>query len=267
MRTLFLRTVTLSVALSFCCMNSFGQKRKKDAAETSFYSVQVYHFATASQEKALDQFLGECYIPALHNIKLGPVGVFKPIANDTATDKRIVVVLAASTLEKLLASRSLQEKDTSFARLATPFINAPYNDPPFLRYETILLQAFPMAYFLEAPLLQSPKEEHIYELRSYEGPTDGLYRNKVDMFNEGGEIEIFKKLGFNAVFYGEVLSGSHMPNLMYMTSFENKKSRDEHWKSFGADPAWKTLSALPQYQHNMSKADIILMRAASYSDY
>ena len=54
------------------------------------------------------------------------------------------------------------------------------------------------------------------------------------MFNEGGEIDLFNKLNFNAVFYGEVLSGSSMPNLMYMTSFENKADRDAHWKSFGA---------------------------------
>ena len=32
-----------------------------------------------------------------------------------------------------------------------------------------------------------------------------------------------------------------MPNLMYMTSFENKAARDEHWKTFGSDPEWKKL--------------------------
>jgi hypothetical protein len=257
----------LFLIVSFACLQSLGQKRKKDKEETSFYSIQVYHFTTASQEKALDQFIGEWYRPALHNVKLGPVGVFKPIANDTATDKRIVVITAAASLEKLLSANSLQETDTNFARLSASFIHAPYNEPPYTRYETILLQAFPMAYYLQPPMLQSPKEEHIYELRSYEGPTDGMYKNKVAMFNEGGEIELFKRLGFNAVFYGDVISGSRMPNLMYMTSFESKTARDEHWKIFGSDPFWKQLSSDPKYQHNVSKIDIILMRAASYSDY
>jgi hypothetical protein len=36
----------------------------------------------------------------------------------------------------------------------------------------------------------------------------------------GGEVPLFVRLGFNAVFYGEVIVGSHMPNLMYMTTFE-----------------------------------------------
>ena len=91
--------------------------------------------------------------------------------------------------------------------------------------------------------------------------------NKVQMFNEGGEIDLFKKLEFNAVFYADVLSGSRMPNLIYMTSFENMAARDTHWKSFVDAPEWKRLSSLPEYQHNVSKADIILMHAAAYSDF
>ena len=51
-------------------------------------------------------------------------------------------------------------------------------------------------------------------MRSYESPTDGLYKNKVHMFNEGGEIDLFKKLEFNAVFYADVLSGSKMPKVL-----------------------------------------------------
>jgi hypothetical protein len=106
----------------------------------------------------------------------------------------------------------------------------------------------------------------VYELRSYESPTEKLHVNKVHMFNEGGEVPLFKRLGFNAVFYADVINGSHMPNLMYMTSFDNLAAREEHWKTFVADAEWKKLSALPEYQHNVSKAEIILLHAADYSD-
>jgi hypothetical protein len=58
-----------------------------------------------------------------------------------------------------------------------------------------------------------------------------------------------------------------MPNLMYMTSFENKEARDMHWKSFSADPEWKKLSALPEYQHNVSHIDITFLRPTLYSDF
>jgi hypothetical protein len=115
--------------------------------------------------------------------------------------------------------------------------------------------------------LTSAKNERVYELRSYESATEDLYRNKVEMFNEGGEITLFKRLNFNAVFYAEVISGKRMPNLMYMTTFDNMQSRDAHWKTFVDDPEWKKLSTMPNYQHNVSKADIMLLKPESYSDY
>jgi hypothetical protein len=86
------------------------------------------------------------------------------------------------------------------------------------------------------------------------------------MFNKGGEVGLFERLGFNAVFYGAVVAGNRMPNLMYMTSFENKAARDEHWKAFGSDPFWKTLSAKPEYKNNVSKIDITFLTPAEYSD-
>ncbi len=67
-------------------------------------------------------------------------------------------------------------------------------------------------------------------------------------------------------FYGEVIAGSRMPNLMYMTTFENMASREKHWDSFRNDPEWKTLSAMPKYQKNVSKSDIIFLRPTDYSD-
>ncbi|MBS1567680.1 MAG: NIPSNAP family protein, partial [Bacteroidetes bacterium] len=119
---------------------------------------------------------------------------------------------------------------------------------------------------MQLPALKSAHEEHIYELRSYESATEKLNVNKVQMFNTGGEIALFKRLGFNAIFYAGVISGSHMPNLMYMTSFENRAARDEHWKTFGDDAEWKKLKALPEYQNNVSHADIVLCHATPYSD-
>jgi hypothetical protein len=118
----------------------------------------------------------------------------------------------------------------------------------------------------QVPQLQAPHSERIYELRSYEGHTEKIYRNKVKMFNDGDEVGLFTRLGFNAVFYAEVIAGSTMPNLMYMTTFDNQKSRDEHWNAFREDPQWKKLVAMPEYQHNVSKNVTLFFRPTSYSD-
>ena len=65
----------------------------------------------------------------------------------------------------------------------------------------------------------------------------------------------------------EVIAGSRMPNLMYMTAFESKKDRDAHWAAFDSDPDWKHLSSLPEYKNNMSHSDITFLRPADYSDF
>ena len=87
------------------------------------------------------------------------------------------------------------------------------------------------------------------------------------MFNAGGEVVLFEKLGFNAVFYGEVIAGSNMPNLMYMTTHANKEARDANWKNFVDAPEWKKMSSLPKYQGNVSHIDIFFLYPTAYSDY
>jgi hypothetical protein len=158
-------------------------------------------------------------------------------------------------------------KDKNYLDAAKQWNELPSTNPPHVRLETIFMLAFRLAPRMKLPALKSPKNRRVYELRSYESATEALYRNKVKMFNEGGEIALFARLQFNTVFYAEVLAGSRMPNLMYLTSFENMEERNKHWKTFVDDPEWKKLSSMPEYRNNVSKADIILMRAAEYSDY
>lgn len=242
---------------------SFGQKRNS----REHYQLTVYHFSSASQEAALDRYLQNAWLPALHESGIRNIGVFKPISKDTASDKRIYVVTPLSKLSQLTKLPSLLGKNSTYQANAAEYLNAPYNAPPYQRMEVILLKAFSMAPQMQLPQLKGPREERVYELRSYESATEKIFRNKVHMFNEGDEIGLFKKLNFNAVFYSEVVSGPRMPNLMYMTSFENKADRDAHWKAFGESPEWKKLSSMPEYQHNVSHIDIYFLRPTAYSDY
>lgn len=121
------------------------------------------------------------------------------------------------------------------------------------------------------PKLTSPKNERVYELRSYESASEKLGASKIRQFNygseEGAEMSIFTRLNFNPVFYGEVLFGGKMPNLMYMTSFQNRADRDEHWKAFNADSYWLKLRAMPEYLNTVSKNTQIFLYPAEYSDY
>jgi hypothetical protein len=122
------------------------------------------------------------------------------------------------------------------------------------------------------PVFRVPKyttapSERIYELRSYESATEAKATKKIEMFNEGGEIGIFESVGSNAVFYGQVLLGSNKPRLMYMTTYADMKSHDEHWKAFVASEGWKKLSAMEEYKNTVTKALPYLLHPTSYSDF
>jgi hypothetical protein len=232
-----------------------------------FYSIRIYQLKNSEQETRLDTYLQTALLPALHRIGIAEIGVFKAVGNDTSAVKKVYVLIPFKSLEQYTSLTATLDKDAQYNAAGKDYIEATYDNPPYLRQESILLQAFPdMPRHAVPGALQGPKTDRIYELRSYEGPTEKYFANKVQMFNAGGEIPLFARLGFNAVFYASVLSGSHMPNLMYMTSFDNMAAREQHWKDFSNDPFWKQLVAEPQYQHNVSHVDIVFLHPAGYSE-
>ena len=232
-----------------------------------FYQLTVYHFNNEGQEKILDNYFQNALLPALHRLGTKRVAVFKALANDTATDKLFYVFIPMQSLDIITRLPSKLNSDKIYQAAGAEYINAVYTSPPYNRMEIILLQAFPLAPKMQEPALKAEKKDRVYELRSYDSATDKIFINKVQMFNEGDEIGLFKKLNFNAVFYGEVIAGNKMPNLMYMTSFENMADREAHWKNLSNDLYWKKLSSMPEYQHNVSHIDITFLRPVDYSDF
>lgn len=237
----------------------FGQSKKR-----SFYQLTIYHLQNKEQETVVDEYLKNAFVPAMHRQGIKTIGVFKPA--DTVKDRRIYVLTPYKTVKHFADITNKLESDRTYLTAGKQYLDAPYTKPPYKRLETILISAFTAMPHLQVPVFKNAPQKRVYELRSYEGATEKIFKNKVHMFNEGGEVSLFNRLGFNAVFYGEILAGSRMPNLMYMTSFEDKASRDEHWKAFGADAEWKKLSADPFYKNNVSKIDITFLHPTDYSD-
>ncbi len=251
-----------TLLLLFIGFTAFANPPKRE-----FYNIKIYTVNSKEQELRVEQYLKDAYIPAMHRLGIKTIGVFKPVATDTAAFGKLIYVLTPiKNLDQLLVLPNKLNEDAVYQNAGKDYIEAIYKNPPYARFETIILQAFPNAPILNFPQLKGPKSERIYELRSYEGHTEKIHQNKVKMFNAGGEVKLFTRLGFNAVFYGQVISGSHMPNLMYMTTFENKESRDAHWKEFGSSPEWTKLKDEPEYLNNMSKNTSYFMFPAEYSD-
>ena len=265
MKKKFSPVLFFSFCLLFILGSSFTINNK--TATPEYYQLTIYHFKNDAQLATTSAYLKNVYLPALHKNGLSNIGVFSSIDNDTSSDKKMYMLVPFSSMKKfesfasMLSAGSLLKGDTS------AYGTAAYNNAPYVRMENIILKAFKDMLHLQKPSLTAPLNERVYELRSYEAATEKLYRQKVNMFNEGGEVGLFNRLQFNAVFYAEVLSGSHMPNLMYMTTFDNKTSRDEHWKNFVNDSVWKRISVMPEYLNTVSKADIFFLRPTDYSDF
>jgi hypothetical protein len=237
-------------------------------AKQQYYEIKIYSIGDKLQESRVDAYLKDVYLPALHRAGIPVVGVFKPVETDTAAyGKLIYVLIPFKTIDQYMQLPELLGNDKIFTEAGKSFVDAAYDNPPYKRHESILLKAFMMMPQFVAPKFSTPFAERIYELRSYESATEAKAAKKIEMFNQGGEIALFSSLGFNAPFYGEVLAGAHKPNLMYMITFSDMKSHDEHWNAFRDSKEWKRLSGLEEYKNTVSKANVYLMHPASYSDF
>lgn len=254
---IYLRLFFCAAIILLTQNNSFGAK------SGYYYQIKIYHIKGETQERAVDSYLKEAYLPALHRFGIEHVGVFKPVKKDSL-EQLIYVFIPFKKMDNYLKLDEALSRDKAYLEAGKNYLEASFNNPPFLRLESILLKAFDGMPTPAIPNLTSPKVERIYELRSYEASTEKLSQNKIGMFNDA-EISIFTKLNFNAVFYGQVISGSKMPNLMYLTTFNNKEDREKHWSAFG--PEYKKISGLPQYQNNVSKNVTLFLYPTDYSDF
>ncbi|XOV93973.1 MAG: NIPSNAP family protein [Bacteroidota bacterium] len=232
-----------------------------------FYELKMYSFANEDQVAVTDNFLEKALIPALNKQGISPIGVFKNRLSEEDTIAKTYVLIPFKTIDQFLSYEDKLIADQKFLNDGTTYIDAPHDQPPYARISSTLIEAFDLAPKMNTPDLTGPKSERVYELRSYLGPTEKLHLNKVDMFNTGGEIDIFNRLGFNAVFYGRAIIGNEQPNLVYMTTFSDMDSRNEHWDAFRTDQQWLDLKEVEKYKNNMLQAKVFLLYPAEYSQY
>ncbi|GAB3506811.1 NIPSNAP family protein [Spirosoma knui] len=251
-------TLGLLSALLIVGMQAFSFAPKRE-----FYQLKIYHLKDNTQKDRLETYLRQAYLPALHRAGVSKVGVFRPATE--AADSLVYVLIPFKSVDQFMSLSETLTKDKQYVTAAKDYIDAEYNNPFYKRFDSVLMEAFAGMPALQMPALQAKPAERIYELRNYEAATEKLHENKISQFNNG-ELDIFKRLGFNTIFCGQVKAGAKLPSLMYMTSFESKAARDEHWKAFSADPGWKEFNARPEYAHNFLRADIYLLHPTDYSE-
>ena len=86
------------------------------------------------------------------------------------------------------------------------------------------------------------------------------------MFNVRARMPRTFPMNTPSIFFGEVISGQDMPNLMYMTTFENGESQKKHWETFVNSDKWKKLKGDQQYANTVAHIDKINLYPTEYSD-
>ncbi len=237
-----------------------------ETEERYYFELKIFRYDTDTQEARLDDYLESAYLPALHRAGINQVGVFKLREQGNETENAILILVPYSSLGEYIGLPAELKSDKEYLEAGNDYIEAPYDNPPYSRIETILLKAFSETPRLTPPQLESPRTGRVYELRSYQGPTELLCERKVEMFNSG-EAALFRELEFNPVFFGEVISSSRMPHLMYMTAHADTTVQKEHWKAFSSSPKWQEMNQVERYKNTVSNITKYMLYPTPYSDY
>jgi hypothetical protein len=255
----FLTTAGLSAFLPF----GLYAKSNKNAEDQQYVELIKFHLPLGDKKNLVEEFYKNVAIPILNDMGIGPVGVFR--SKYGMNKPTLYVMIQHKDLDTFanLSDRLMINND--FMTQGSAFLNTELSDPRYIRIEKILYKNFQYLPVIEVPNQKMDNSSRIYEMRIYESHSLKAAKKKIEMFNEGGEIEIFKKTGLNPVFFGETIAGPMMPNLTYMLVFDDMTDRDENWKVFADSPEWKALSADPQYKDTVSNISDIILSPASCS--
>lgn len=240
-------------------LSKIAQAREAGAPSAKQHlELRLYQVASEAKQKLLIDFFRAAAIPALNRIGIGPVGVFQFMEEDTPN---LYVLMPHNSAESVVTAARLMA-DREYRKAGAAVLESPKADPAYQRIESSLMLAFD-----GVPKVRTPAKgrSRVFQLRTYESHNAERARKKIEMFNSGGELDIFRRTGLPVVFFGETLIGTKIPNLTYMLGFDSMEANKKGWETFMAHPEWKKLSADPAYKDTVCNITNIMLRPASCS--
>jgi len=238
-------TTTLAAAtipLGCAATNQVIADTQQEEAEKELYEIRTYEIAWGGNTKLLMSYLKEALQPALMRAGSNSFMLFEEIGN--TTPKKIRAFISYPNAATYVKAQSLQS-DAAFVTAAKVY--SVFEKPIYNRYSSSLLLAFD-----GLPKMNDPVEDaSVFELRIYEGYNEDAVRRKIMMFNDE-EIPLFEKVGLNAMFYGEMISGPLRPCLVYMLNFKDMEAHGAAWKKFIESPEWNEMVVKPIYANTLS---------------
>ncbi len=225
------------------------------AGNREFIELQYYHFASADKRIQYDAFMAGAAVPALNRLGIDRVGVFE---NTDGKDQTLYVVMPHASLASFATATRRLMADEQFLAAGKDVLGCGKKDPVYQRFVTCLMASFDAVPKLEPPA--EKKDTRLFQLRIYESHNVERALKKIAMFNEGGEVALFREAGMNPVFFGETLAGTKMPNLTYMITFDDEAAQKAGWKKFISGDGWKKLKSDPAYKDTVSNITNLVLK-------
>ncbi len=246
------------------------------APERTVYELRTYELRSDLDVARAHEFCARHLVPALRRAGAGPVGAFTPDSGLPSPSLLLLVpypsvaALGAAT-ERLAADAELRAAADAWEH-GTASTGNPAAAPhavglPYVRYDVALYRAFAGHPALEVPPAAAGRPPRLFELRTYEAPSDAGLRAKVAMFDEA-EIRIFRECGFAPVMFGTAMTGARLPHLTYLVGFDDMAARAAAWARFGANPDWQRIRVRPGWTdpETVSVIRAAFLRPAAFSD-
>jgi hypothetical protein len=245
-----------SAGVALAAERSGAGRRQREPRDV--YDLRRYTMEAGPKVKIMKDFLRDAAIPAMNRIGIKQVGVFEFMEGN---DPTIFVLAVHDSIWRFTSANSRLLEDEAYLEKGAAVLNAPKSDPVYVEMQSRVLLAFK-----NMPLLVAPKKgPRIFELRTYQSHNTVMAKRKIHMFNEGGEIDIFRETGPTPVFYGEALSGDKMPNLTYMTTSKDMEEQNAGWARFRVAPKWIKLKGMEKYQGTVSKITKEFLKPTDFS--
>jgi hypothetical protein len=205
----------------------------------------------------------DALVPALDRAGLGPIGAWNvAMGSDSPTVHLLIChpdAASVVTLDERLVA------DGEYRTAASPALALPPGELPFLACDSSLHAAVATMPAVEAPLGAAAGTDRIFELRTYKSATEAASRRKLEMFEAGEELALFRRVGVLPVFFARDLIGPGLPSLTYMVVFADGAARELAWAAFRDHPEWVKMRDDPRYADTVSTIDSALLRPTDYS--
>ena len=208
------------------------------------YELRRYRLHTGTMATRLGAYVKDALVPALNRAGMAPVGVFNVAVGEGPT---LHVLIPHKDAASVLTLADRLAADAEYVKAAEPIRGLPSSDPAYIRVDSSLHAGVPTFPGIEKPAGASAGPNRLFELRTYRSHSMLGHRKKVEMFEQGGELAIFRRVGLGTVFFSRDVIGEGLPSLTYMLVFADAATREKNWDVFRQDPEWLKLRGQPGY--------------------